>query len=730
MKLFVLIFLASVASLQADRTIKQKMSTRHGEFFDSTLLSKKANIGKEFFDEDIFEINERAKLNLIDGDIKNDVKERNTITDESLWWGYTVPVQYAPSLPLLARAGIDEARLEYEMRSCVSFPDRTTEDDFIYYQPLSGCFSSVGKMGGLQQISIGSGCEKRGTIQHEMLHALGVYHQQSRTDRDDYIMVMTQNMDEDKVHNFNTYDYNKIDERRVPYDYNSVMHYSDSGFSNNGQKTIVTRDPKFQDVIGQRRDFSDGDISMLNKMYPCSDPIRISYSCGFEEANACGYVQDDKDDTDFVLKHTKDLTSSLDMAPSTDGTFGVKGQGSYMLFNSTFAAAKQQTRMRSMRLKTNTDTQCLEFSYFMDLNERSSAILNVYLAQIDHVTGAIMSTALLTKLSGDMGSYWNLERFTFKSKDSVYKLVFEVESGGYTDDVIAVDNIQIQDKPCETNYFKIQDFSKLLSKTAVGEKVFGPILYDDEGYAFRVFFYPNGKDEEYKDYLAMYFAQVTGENDESLTWPYSDRVIKISLIDQGPEKVRSMSQFSQYITTDEDIWDKPTSETGTGWGWSRFMPLSDILNTRDFVKNDAVIISINIRNMQGEGASSKGYFMPKKSRDAIVTSNHHGHHENNQPDAGDDNNQPIINVEINMVQPNATSEETTEGTSNTMSVGGAIGLAVASVFVTMVIMVVVIISINDSHKKAIKEVVELARMKSSSVSKEGNNNLSYVQQKV
>ena len=59
--------------------------------------------------------------------------------------------------------------------------------------------------------------------------------------------------------------------------------------------------------------------------------------------------------------------------------------------------------------------------------------------------------------------------------------------GGYTDDVIAVDNIQIQDKPCETNYFKIQDFSKLLSKTAVGEKVFGPILYDDEGYAFRVF---------------------------------------------------------------------------------------------------------------------------------------------------------------------------------------------------------------------------------------------------
>lgn len=119
--------------------------------------------------------------------------------------------------------------------------------------------------------------------------------------------------------------------------------------------------------------------------------------------------------------------------------------------------------------------------------------------------------------------------------------------------------------------------------------------------------------------------------------------------------------------------------------------------------------------MQGEGASSKGYFMPKKSRDTIASSNHHGNnHETNQPETGNDNTQPIINVEINMVQPNVTSEEATGDTSNTMSVGGAIGLAVASVFVTMVIMVVVIMSINDSHKKAIKEVVELARMKSSS----------------
>ena len=116
--------------------------------------------------------------------------------------------------------------------------------------------------------------------------------------------------------------------------------------------------------------------------------------------------------------------------------------------------------------------------------------------------------------------------------------------------------------------------------------------------------------------------------------------------------------------------------------------------------------------MQGEGASSRDYFMSKKSREAVASSNHHGHSEPEQPESGN----PQINVEINMVQPNTTSQETTENTSKTMSVGSAIGLTVASVFITMIIMVVVIMSINNSHKKAIEEIANLAyAVKSSSL---------------
>jgi hypothetical protein len=40
-----------------------------------------------------------------------------------------------------------------------------------------------------QNISIGEGCDFKATIEHEILHALGFFHEQSRTDRDDYVNI-------------------------------------------------------------------------------------------------------------------------------------------------------------------------------------------------------------------------------------------------------------------------------------------------------------------------------------------------------------------------------------------------------------------------------------------------------------------------------------------------------------------------------------------------------------
>lgn len=66
----------------------------------------------------------------------------------------------------------------------------------ISQNPLSfhvnaSCWSLVGnRQMGLQELSIGANCDRIGTIQHEFLHALGFWHEQSRSDRDDYVTIV------------------------------------------------------------------------------------------------------------------------------------------------------------------------------------------------------------------------------------------------------------------------------------------------------------------------------------------------------------------------------------------------------------------------------------------------------------------------------------------------------------------------------------------------------------
>ncbi|XP_037029201.1 zinc metalloproteinase nas-13-like [Bradysia coprophila] len=156
-------------------------------------------------------------------------------------------------------------------RTCMRFKTRTTETDYVRVFQGSGCYSYVGRIGGRQDLSLGNGCVFMGTIVHEVIHAIGFYHEQSRSDRDNYVIINWENIAEGQQHNFDKFEDTMVSPFNVPYDYSSVMHYSRTAFSKNGLDTITVKSGA---EIGHRSAMSNLDWTKVNNMY-CPNTLGI-----------------------------------------------------------------------------------------------------------------------------------------------------------------------------------------------------------------------------------------------------------------------------------------------------------------------------------------------------------------------------------------------------------------------------------------------------------------------
>ena len=71
---------------------------------------------------------------------------------------------------------------------------------------VASCYSWVGVVGGKQVVSLSrQGCLYHNTVQHELLHALGFNHEQTRSDRDNHIRVKWENIIDGATENLNTH---------------------------------------------------------------------------------------------------------------------------------------------------------------------------------------------------------------------------------------------------------------------------------------------------------------------------------------------------------------------------------------------------------------------------------------------------------------------------------------------------------------------------------------------
>ncbi|XP_060068159.1 protein SpAN-like [Ylistrum balloti] len=148
----------------------------------------------------------------------------------------------------------------------------------------NGCRSYVGysvrwRHGYLaQDLVLGQRCRRSRISTHELLHAIGLFHEQSRPDRDKYVDIKFKNVIPRTRGNFNRFSYNTINSRGVPYDFRSIMHYSNRAFSVNGEYTIIPKGSgnkeKYLRTMGRTRFMSRGDKQVVNIMYNC--PSRTS----------------------------------------------------------------------------------------------------------------------------------------------------------------------------------------------------------------------------------------------------------------------------------------------------------------------------------------------------------------------------------------------------------------------------------------------------------------------
>ncbi|XP_033642569.1 high choriolytic enzyme 1-like [Asterias rubens] len=158
----------------------------------------------------------------------------------------------------------------YHQTTCIRWVPRTNQRDYVHIVPRQGCFSAVGRQGGRQELSVGGTCTfARGTIMHEMMHAIGFQHEQTRTDRDQFVTIFFQNIQRGLEYNFQRYSSTVIDTLQTRYDYASIMHYPRNAFSSNGRDTIQPRQAGVS--IGNRNDFSNIDVFKINTYYECGD---------------------------------------------------------------------------------------------------------------------------------------------------------------------------------------------------------------------------------------------------------------------------------------------------------------------------------------------------------------------------------------------------------------------------------------------------------------------------
>nr|XP_011431595.2 MAM and LDL-receptor class A domain-containing protein 1-like [Crassostrea gigas] len=206
-------------------------------------------------------------------------RKRNFVSDNnSLWPRGVVPYQLdgnmSPDAVDVVKAGIE---MLHNM-TCVRFApigsqlaNSVSHSNHVYFFSQSGCWSYVGMIGwGRQEISLQDpGCISLATSVHEICHALGMWHEQNRSDRDSKIELYGDNISGGGLNNVN---FRRMTTRNsYPYDISSVLQYSLTSFAvDRSRPTMRSKDPRLAFLADKATGLMYYDAKEITKVYSCT----------------------------------------------------------------------------------------------------------------------------------------------------------------------------------------------------------------------------------------------------------------------------------------------------------------------------------------------------------------------------------------------------------------------------------------------------------------------------